>query len=301
MHYLLFIFLFSIYILHSHLQLTIAVSSYVSYSQLLLREFMNERYWHAVSALEQHRVLFWYSFKYTYSKLSFFFFISEDYFKDCHPNVAGFDACIREALNRIQPYFKTGLPQYNVEPFDPFFAKEVSVKRGISNFGFVLTLKNVTESGWTASKVTKFVSDVPNHKIVYTQSFPEKFLSGWYEFKGNMFGSSTSNKGYFTLALYDLVQTTTVVRKPGQKMKVSVDVESIRDLKLHITNLLFGRQMLENALLRVINDAWQPGFVMVRGLINELVSTAFTGIFGNAFRNFPFEKIIQPSAEPSVS
>ncbi|CAL7939387.1 unnamed protein product [Xylocopa violacea] len=223
----------------------------------------------------------------------------EDHFKDCHPNVAGFDACIREALNAIRPYFKTGLPQYNISPFDPFFAKEVSVSRGISNFGFILTLRNVTESGWTASKVTKFVSDVPNHKIVYTQSFPEKFLSGSYDFKGNMFGSSMSNKGRFTLALYDLVQTTTVVRKPGQKMKVSVDVESIRDLRLHITNLLFGRQILENALDRVINGAWQPGFVMTRGVINDLVSTAFTEIFGNAFRNFPFEKIIQP--KPSAS
>lgn len=72
---------------------------------------------------------------------------------------------MREALNAIRPYFKTGLDKYNVAPFDPFFAKEVSVSRGMPNFGFTLTLKNVTESGWSASKVTKFVSDLPHYKV----------------------------------------------------------------------------------------------------------------------------------------
>ncbi|XP_017755778.1 PREDICTED: uncharacterized protein LOC108547674 [Eufriesea mexicana] len=223
----------------------------------------------------------------------------EDHFQDCHPNVAGFDACVREALNEIRPYFKTGLSKYNVGPFDPFYAKEVSVSRGMPSFGFTLTLRNVTESGWTASKVTKFVSDLSNYKVVYTQSFPAKFLSGMYEFKGSMLGSSMSNKGKFTLALYDLIQTTTITKKPGQKIEVSVDVQTIRDLKLHITNLLFGRQVLENVLDRIINGAWQPGFVMTRRLINDLVSNAFTEIFGNAFRNFPFEKIIKPKPNTS--
>ncbi|XP_076683087.1 juvenile hormone binding protein 16 [Andrena cerasifolii] len=218
----------------------------------------------------------------------------EDHFKDCHPNVPGFDGCVREALNAIRPYFKTGVDKYNVAPFDPFFAKEVSVSRGMPNFGFTLTLKNVTETGWTASKVTKFVSDLPHHKIVYTQSFPEKFLAGSYEFKGAMLSSSISNKGKFTLALYDLVQTTTITKRPGQKMQVSVDVQTIKDMKLHITNLLYGRRILEDILDRIINGAWQPGFVMTRRLVNDLVSVAFTEIFGTAFRSFPFEKVIKP-------
>lgn len=82
-------------------------------------------------------------------------------------DVQGFDACVREGLNAVRPFFKTGLAKYNVAPFDPFFAKEVSVSRGLPNLGFTLTLRNVTESGWTTSKVTKFVSDLPNHKVSY--------------------------------------------------------------------------------------------------------------------------------------
>ena len=218
----------------------------------------------------------------------------EDYFKNCHPNVPGFDGCIREALNAVRPYFKTGLPQYNVVTFDPLFAKEVSASRGNANFGFTLTLRNVTESGWTNSKVTKFVSDIPNYKIVYTQSFPAKFLSGWYEFKGTALGTSIQNKGTFTLDLYNYFQTTVVTRKPGQKIQVNVDVQQIGDLKLHISNLLSGHKILESILDKIINGSWQPGFVVTRRIINELVSKGYTEIFDGSFRNFPFDKIIKP-------
>lgn len=72
---------------------------------------------------------------------------------------------MREGLNAIRPFFKTGLAKYNVGPFDPFHAKEIMVRRGAPSVGFTLTLRNITESGWSASKVTKFVSDLSNYKV----------------------------------------------------------------------------------------------------------------------------------------
>ncbi|KAL6255420.1 hypothetical protein P5V15_013755 [Pogonomyrmex californicus] len=223
----------------------------------------------------------------------------EDNFKNCYPNMSGFDVCVREGLNAIRGYFKTGLPQYNVLPFDPFFVKEITASRGVPNFGFTLTLRNVTETGWFTSKVTKFVSDLKNYKVVYTQSFPAKMLTGNYEFKGAFFSSTITNRGKFTLDLYDLIQMTTVTKLPGQKVRAQMDVQSIRDLKLHITNLLFGKKFLESILDKIINNTWQPSFVITRGLINELVSTGFTEIFDNAFRNFPFEQIFKSKSSIS--
>ncbi|KYN26918.1 hypothetical protein ALC57_03733, partial [Trachymyrmex cornetzi] len=129
--------------------------------------------------------------------------------------------------------------------------------------------------------------------IVYTQSFPEKRLTGDYEFKGAFFSSTINNRGKFSLTLYDLIQMTTVTKLPEQRLKAQMDVQSIKDLKLHISNLLFGKRFLESILDKIINNTWQPGFVLTRGLINELVSTAFTEIFDNAFHDFPFEQIFK--------
>jgi hypothetical protein len=50
----------------------------------------------------------------------------------------------------------SGLPQYKVGAFDPFFAKEVTQKRGGQNMNYRLKLKDVYERGWSESRVTKF-------------------------------------------------------------------------------------------------------------------------------------------------
>lgn len=63
-----------------------------------------------------------------------------------------------------------------------------------------------------------------------------------------------ANKGSWNLTLYDLVQTTTITRKPTQSvrgvmkyntpLKVNVDVQKIGNMVLHISNLLGGRAIL---------------------------------------------------------
>lgn len=55
----------------------------------------------------------------------------------------------------------SGLPQYNVGSFDPFFVQEVSQKRGGNNMNYQLKLKNVYERGWGKSLVTKFRYGAP--------------------------------------------------------------------------------------------------------------------------------------------
>lgn len=104
-------------------------------------------------------------------------FFPGDFFANCHSEEEDFDDCIKEALNNVRPYFKggktcltpldhqyskqhyflPGIPQMGIEPFDPFFAREVIQTRRIDPmFNYKLRLMNVTETGWTQSQVTRF-------------------------------------------------------------------------------------------------------------------------------------------------
>uniref|UniRef100_A0A1B6EBN2 Uncharacterized protein n=1 Tax=Clastoptera arizonana TaxID=38151 RepID=A0A1B6EBN2_9HEMI len=202
-----------------------------------------------------------------------------------------FDNCLKDALNAVRPFFKTGVPDLEIPPFDPFFAKEIVQKRGFPGLNYRLILRNVHERGWTQSEVTKFRS-TPNF-IQYTQFFPEKYLEGEYEFGSQVVLSPHSNRGVWNMTLYNLIQTTTMTRpKNSNKIKVQVDVQEIGNMDLHISNLLRGRAVMENILDRIINATWQPGFVFVRPLINELVSTAFTEIFNTAFQDLDINKVL---------
>ncbi|XP_034238423.1 uncharacterized protein LOC117643574 [Thrips palmi] len=233
-----------------------------------------------------------------------------DYFKSCIRGQPDFDRCVMDALNQLNHLFPTGVPEYNVPPFDPFFAKEIIQKRGSGSLHYKLTLRDVTESGWTRSKVIKFKSDPRNYRIRYTQWWPEKYLAGEYEFDGNMIQLPIDNKGQFNLTLYNFTQTTTVTRRPvldnagvfvrWAPMKVQINVLNSGDMALHISHLLGGRVIMENILDRIINAAWRPGFLVLRSTINDLVGTAFTKIFNDGFVGFDLDRILPPAVQNAV-
>ncbi|XP_066903909.1 uncharacterized protein Jhbp16 [Halyomorpha halys] len=216
-----------------------------------------------------------------------------DTFASCKWDSPDFDACIKNALNTCRAYFKTGIPELSISPFDPFFAKEIVQTRGGSNFNYRLKLINVSEYGWTDSIVTKFKSNRNKRWLQYSQFFPEKWLDGEYEFQGKVMNRNIDNKGAWNLTLYDYIQTTTVSRPSNTgNIKVRIEVQSIGDMKLHVSHLLRGRTFMENVLDRMINASWRPGFAVVRPLVNDMVSTAFTEIFNNNFKDLDLNTIL---------
>ncbi|KAG5875564.1 hypothetical protein JTB14_016934, partial [Gonioctena quinquepunctata] len=201
-----------------------------------------------------------------------------EHFQNCRMNSSTFDDCVKDALNELRPYFRDGLPEYGIEPFDPFYAAEVPQKMSNPFLNYRLVLRNVTESGWTASQVTKLRTDFTKEQMVITQFFPDKRLNGSYEIEGTFFGQKVRNQGTWDLALFDYIQTLTISRKGAgpsaplktAPIKVKCSILSCKKLELHIGNLAGGRTIVENMLDWVINRAWQPGFVILSPIINDL-------------------------------
>ncbi|XP_026466690.1 uncharacterized protein LOC113370234 [Ctenocephalides felis] len=222
-------------------------------------------------------------------------FSNAKFFEECDINTPKFDSCLTKSFNDLRPLFKTGLPSLGVAPFDPHRSPYIEQRRGGSLLNYKLVLTNVSEYGWTQSEVTKTRLDKKRNRIVYSQYFPEKSLDGNYEFNGIFLGNNIISKGVWNLTLYDYSQTTTVTRvgKSGGRLKVRVEIDRIGDMQLHISNLLQGKKVLEGFLDSIINSAWQPGFAVIKPLINDLVSTAFTDIFNDSFRHFPLEEVIR--------
>ncbi|XP_072935646.1 circadian clock-controlled protein daywake [Epargyreus clarus] len=216
----------------------------------------------------------------------------EKIFSTCKRGSSEFDGCVKRALNKVRPYFKKGIPEMGVAPFDPHFAKEVKQTRSIVGMSYTLTLRDVYEHGWSESTVTKYKTDWDNQRIIYSQYFPIKWLSGDYEFKGEAFGLEVLRSGRWNMTLRDYSQTTRIKRN-GNQVDVHVEVDRIGDMDIHVGNLLRGRSILERMLDRVINASWKPGFAVIRPLINDLVSTAFTDILSKSFSNFPLDEFIK--------
>nr|CAH7731858.1 unnamed protein product [Callosobruchus chinensis] len=217
------------------------------------------------------------------------------HFQHCKMGTAIFDDCLRDAMNELRPFFREGIPDYGIGSFDPFHAAEVPQKVNNPFFSYKLSLRNVSEHGWSSSQVTKLKTDFYKNQMQVTQFFPDKRLNGWYDFEGSILGQKVRNSGSWNLSLFDYVQTLTVSRKSSTRqnpVKVKCSIQSCKKLELHIGNLVGGRTILENTLDWIINTAWQPGFLVLSPLINDLVGTAFSKIFDDYFHNFPFEQAL---------
>jgi len=219
----------------------------------------------------------------------------EALFSSCRIKSPGFDECLRLKLNRLNPLFKYGLPEYNVAPFDAHHQPYVEQRRGDRNglAGYRLILRDVSEYGWTQSWITKLRMDWKHNEMVYSQQFPEKSLDGKFEFESKVLGLETpKTAGNWSLVLYDYSQTTTITRVggPGGRIKVKVEVDKIGNMKLAIDNLFGGHKVFESLAAFVISSSWPIGVPFAKPLINDLVSTAFTDIFDQSFRYFPLEK-----------
>ncbi|XP_022163353.1 uncharacterized protein LOC111028882 [Myzus persicae] len=215
------------------------------------------------------------------------------YFSQCKTHTVEFDECIKNAINNVRPYFTTGVPELGIPPFDPFFASEVKQSRGAGAFGYKLTLYNVTETGWRLSEIKKFKTNFNTNTIKLTHYFPEKYLEGYYEAENTILRPGVRTIGQFNMTLYDYIQTMTISKpKNTNQIKVSVQLEEIGNMSLHISNLLRGRVIVENVLDRVINASWRVGLPVVKPLINDLVASAFTKIWNDVFNDFDFSYLL---------
>ncbi|XP_034661186.1 uncharacterized protein LOC117896797 [Drosophila subobscura] len=213
----------------------------------------------------------------------------------CHMQSSDFDKCIQQALNDLQKYYKTGIPAYHVKPFEPQHSDYVELRRGFAAQGignFYLVLRNVFDRGWSNSKVTRFQAHLAEQRITFSQHFPEKTLEGQYEFTASVLGTQIQRQGPWNLTLRDYSQTTDIVRVagPGSLLKVHVEIDGIGGMEIHAGNLL-GPSI--NPLAdTIVNSLWQLGLPFLKPMLSELVSSAFTDIFNESFRNFPLAKFL---------
>lgn len=99
-----------------------------------------------------------------------------------------------------------------------------------------------------------FRTDWKNHRIVYTQYFPEKSLNGDYDLEAHALGTTLQRSGKWNMTLYDYAQTTTITRNPkvingvevydGQSVDVHVEIDRIGNMQIHVSNILNGANIL---------------------------------------------------------
>ncbi|KAL1491152.1 hypothetical protein ABEB36_011792 [Hypothenemus hampei] len=221
-----------------------------------------------------------------------------DWLKTCRKDDPNINDCINDMFFQMFPYLAKGIPEINVEHFEPLFLDNVSLSKG--NGPIVLTGKfyNLTIAGPSNStpKDTEFIRNEQKGHWNFNMDIPLLDIKTKYNLKGQILVLPLLGHGDCELKLYGIrtnIRTNiTFVPVEGREilhinsMKVKFKVGG---LKVKFDNLFNGNRILGHTVNTFIN---QNGLEIVSELeqnIADSLAEIFTKLMNNVFGKIPLD------------
>ncbi|EEB18800.1 Circadian clock-controlled protein precursor, putative [Pediculus humanus corporis] len=157
--------------------------------------------------------------------------------------------CLRDGLQTMFPALSRGIPEINVEKFEPLFIKEVGVSKGHGAVLLTGALHDLFVYGPSNATTTFVVMDLKNKTWQFGIEVPYLKLESQYNIKGNILLLPVVGTGDSIIHLRDtkcIVTTdfeysTIQNREILQITKMKVDF-SVSGMRLHLSNLFNGNK-----------------------------------------------------------
>jgi hypothetical protein len=210
---------------------------------------------------------------------------------------ADLNRCLAELAEKLRPYMKVGLPDYNIPATEPMFIPRVDLRVEQPPMNLSLRFTETYVNGLSSFNLDKVDTDLNSRNVLTVLSVPSLSVNGNYRMKGNAFITQVDSADTFTMKMKNAVVkiSTQFVVRSGKLAIVEdpkIEVQSA-DLKVNFKNL-FGSEGKNFAEIvhefinqdsdKFIKDfspqlAKQVG-TMVRNLYNEAIKEIDPSVFG---------------------
>ncbi|KAL0281501.1 UNVERIFIED_CONTAM: hypothetical protein PYX00_002473 [Menopon gallinae] len=204
------------------------------------------------------------------------------------------DNCLRDGLQTMFPALARGIPEIEVERFEPLFIKEIGVSKGHGAVSITGAMKDLLVHG-PSNATTTFVSmDLENRRWQFGIEVPYLKLESKYNIKGNILLLPVVGTGESTIHLRDgkCLVTTKFEYKELQGREIiqitSMKVDfSVSGMRLHLSNLFNGNKVLGQTVNQFLNKNGLQVIDELKEDIGNALSTVFIDILNNAFIHLP--------------
>ncbi|XP_026826194.1 circadian clock-controlled protein [Ooceraea biroi] len=218
-----------------------------------------------------------------------------DFLHICNTRDPQYNDCLLESVRTLQPYLKTGVPDYNVPSLEPLKLKKLTFTPTNS-----LRLQASDIDVFGASNYIPHKARADTEKLLYAIDIelPNIIVEGKYEMNGRVLLLPIHGSGGLHGNFSNCIGA---VRVLGEKYtEEGVEKIRIKDFNLKISvghgtlkldNLFGGEQVLGDVVNNAINNNFDLFMKELLPLVEKALSKAFQNIADNIVQQFSYEQL----------
>ncbi|XP_067014150.2 circadian clock-controlled protein daywake [Anabrus simplex] len=224
-----------------------------------------------------------------------------DFLELCSRKDPAVDECLTSTLQRILPKFMEGVPEFDLEPFDPMVVPEMLVEYRQGDVNGKMLVKNTRVYGLEGIQVTDVratLNDSKTFELLIDVRFPVLFLEGDYKAQGKIVVFPINGKGVYNISMIDVTATWNltgehVIRRRQDYVHIThfTMFPEIQDMQVYASNLFTGNEDFNKAALEFANEFWPVIYREMLPFANDAWDRILREYANRIFLKVPFKQL----------
>ncbi|GLV39172.1 uncharacterized protein CBL_06223 [Carabus blaptoides fortunei] len=214
--------------------------------------------------------------------------------KICSRNDPELNQCLQDMFQLMFPELASGIPEINVEPFEPLHLDRVAVSKGSGAVTLAGSLSNMTVRGPSKAIPTYSDIDLDNRRFNFGINLPQLDIKAMYNLKGKILVLPLVGHGAADIVLNNVrTNVKTVISFPFVEGREIFKVENMKvefalgSITVNLENLFNGNKILGTTVNNFLNKNALEVVGELSDNIGESLAEIFTDLMNNIFCKIP--------------
>ncbi|KAG5327741.1 TAKT protein, partial [Pseudoatta argentina] len=225
------------------------------------------------------------------------------FLKICHRNDPNLNECIKQSINSLRPYLKTGIPALQIPPCEPLHVPQIKINKSVGPVSIKSIYTDIEVQGGTSFILKSVKIDIDNNRIRLKLYLPRLEMNARYNMEGKILlmpinGTGLARGNFTNIDVVAIIQGEHYQSRRTDETHYSVtdfyvDLD-VGQANIHLDNLFNGDDILSNAMNLFLNDNWKIVVAEIKPALENTISEIFKTISNKFYSKFPLDTLLPP-------
>ncbi|KAL0101135.1 hypothetical protein PUN28_018766 [Cardiocondyla obscurior] len=225
------------------------------------------------------------------------------FLKKCHRSDPNLNECIKQSIELLKPYLRSGIPALQIPPCEPLRIPQIEISQSSGPIFIESTYTDIEVQGGINFILKNFNMDMDNERITLELYFPRLEMNAHYNIEGKIMmlpikGNGLAQANFTDIDVVAIIQGNHYQdQKTGEVHYRFTDLHLDFDVKqanIHLDNLFNGNTVLANATNLFLNDNWNDVKVKIKPVLEKTISGTIKTISDKIYSKFSLDTILPP-------